>query len=185
MLYIHVQCKPRLPGGFFHAQVEVWWASLEVPILFTAFALYEGTGAAEGYMESHEQIWSNNLIDRFEERGATSVDVMIFQNNDGNLSAASAFHRVIKVSSSPGFKLISTGEIKPKVCAKARAVQEKERIQAGTTEFDWKTQAATKQSLATISEAMVTKEDFQSLGESSQKRFDDQGEHGQEVHFNR
>ena len=72
-----------------------------VPILFTAFAFNEGTGAAEGYMEFQDTIWSSNLIDRFEEIGATSVDVMTFQHNDGNQSAASAFNRVRKVAVNP------------------------------------------------------------------------------------
>ena len=94
-----------------------------VQILYAAFAFNESSGAAEGYMEFHDQIWSNNLIDRFEELGATSVDVTTFQNNDGHLSAVSAFHRVMETSASPGFKLISAGEINPKVAAKARQLQ--------------------------------------------------------------
>ena len=144
-----------------------------VSVLFTAYAFNESTGAAEGYMEFQEQIWNNNLIDRFEELGFTSVDIVTFQNNDGNQSAASAFHHVVKVSASPGFKLICTGEINPKVSAKAKEIQEKEKAGVSTSEFDVKTQAAIKQSLAEISEAMVTKDDLYSLGESSHKGFEE------------
>ena len=144
-----------------------------VSILFTAFAFNESTGAVEGYMEFQEQIWNNNLIDRFEELGFTSVDIVTFQNNNGNQSAASAFHHVVKVSASPGFKLICSGEINPMVSAKAKEIQEKEKAGASTSEFDEKTQAAIKQSLAEISEAMVTKDDLYSLGESSHKGFEE------------
>ena len=35
-----------------------------VQILHSSFAFNEGSGAAEGYMEFHDEIWSNNLIDR-------------------------------------------------------------------------------------------------------------------------
>ena len=80
----------------------------QVAVLFTAFAFNEETGAAEGYMEFHDQIWSNNLIDRFEELGATSVDIMTFQHNDGNQSAASAYNRVRKVAANSGFILITS-----------------------------------------------------------------------------
>ena len=52
---------------------------------------------------------------------------MTFQNNDGNLSAASTFHCVIKVSVCPGLKFISTGKINPKVSANAREIQEKDK----------------------------------------------------------
>ena len=46
-----------------------------VCILFTAFAFNESTGAAEGYMEFQDTIWSNNLIDRLEDLGAAGVQI--------------------------------------------------------------------------------------------------------------
>ena len=49
-----------------------------VSIPFTAFAFNKETGAAEDYMEFQDTVWSNNLIDRLEELGATSVDIMTF-----------------------------------------------------------------------------------------------------------
>ena len=96
----------------------------QVPILHTSFAFNEESGAAEGYMEFHEQIWSNNLIDRLEDLGAASVQITTFQHNDGNQSAALAFHRVMEASAFPGFRLISFGEVSPRVSAKARQLQE-------------------------------------------------------------
>ena len=141
-----------------------------VSIPFTAFAFNEGTGAAEGYIEFQDTVWKNNLIDRFEELGATSVDIKTFHNNDGNHSAASTYNRVRKVAANPCFALLTTGTANPKLLAKANDLLEKEKPKA-SEQFDQKTQAAIKQSLAEISEAMVTKEDFQSLGKSSQKSF--------------
>ena len=95
-----------------------------VSIPFTAFAFNKETGAAEGYMEFQDTVWSNNLIDRLEELGATSVDIMTFQNNDDNLSAASALNRVWKVATNPGFTLLTIGSANPKLLAKARQLHE-------------------------------------------------------------
>ena len=146
----------------------------QVPVLFTAFAFNEETGAAEGYVEFHDQIWSNNLIDRFEELGATSVDVMTFQHNDGNHSAASAYNRVRKVAGNPGFTLITTGNANAKLLTKANDLLENEKPTKSTSqEFDEKAHAAIKKSLSDIADSMVTKDDYQSLGESSQKNFEE------------
>ena len=123
-------------------------------------------------MEFQDTIWSNNLIDRLEELGATSVDMMTFQHNDGNQSAAGAYNRVRKVAANSGFILITSGTANPKLLAKADDLLEKEK-QKASEEFDEKTQAAIKQSLAEISEAMVTKDDLYSLGESSHKGFEE------------
>jgi len=109
--------------------------------------------------------------------GAASVTVLTFQHNDGNHSAASALNRVTKLASSPGFKLITTGSCNPKLQAKAKELAEKEHVKLNTTtEFDEKTQAVIKQSLAVaerISESMVTKKELQDLGESSQRSSDE------------
>ena len=148
----------------------------EVPMLSSTFALNISTGAAEGYMEFQEQIWSNNLIDRFEELGTTAVNVLTFQNNDGNHSAASAYNRVMKVAASSNFTLINNGALNHKVLAKAKELQAAEQAQISSSEFDEKTQAVIKQSLAItekISECMATKDDLQSLGLSSQKSLEE------------
>ena len=43
---------------------------------------------------------------------------------------------MIQVSASPEFKHVSTGEINPKVSAKASKIKEKEKAQVGLSEFD-------------------------------------------------
>ena len=68
--------------------------------------------------------------------------------------------------------MITSGTANPKLLAKADDLLEKEKQQA-SEEFDEKTRAAIKQSLAEISEATVTKDDLYSLGESSQKDFEE------------
>ena len=45
-------------------------------------------------------------------------------------------HHIIQVSASPEFKHVSTGEINPKVSAKASKIKEKEKAQVGLSEFD-------------------------------------------------
>ena len=149
----------------------------EMPTVFTQYALNESTGTAEGFMEFQEQVWSHQIQSQWEQLGAASVTVLTFQNNDGNHSAASALNRVTKLASSPGFKLITTGSCNPKLQAKAKELAEKEHVKLNTTtEFDEKTQAVIKQSLAVaerISESMVTKKELQDLGESSQRSSDE------------
>ena len=149
----------------------------EVPIVFTQYALNETTGTVEGFMEFQEQFWSHQIQTQWEQLGAASVTVLTFQHNDGNHSAASALNRVTKLASSPGFKLITTGSCNPKLQAKAKELAEKDHVKLNTTtEFDEKTQAVIKQSLAVaerISESMVTKKELQDLGESSQRSSDE------------
>jgi len=149
----------------------------DVPVVFTQYALNESTGTAEGFMDFQEQVWSHQIQTQWEQLGAASVTVLTFQHNDGNHSAASALNRVTKLASSPGFKLITTGSCNPKLLAKAKELAEKEHVKLNTTtEFDEKTQAVIKQSLAVaerISESMVTKKELQDLGESSQRSSDE------------
>jgi hypothetical protein len=148
--------------------------SVEVPIIFTQYALNEITGMVEGFMEFHEPVWSHHIQAQWEQLGAASVTILTFQYNDGNHSAASALNRVTKMASSPGFKMITTGCCNPRLMAKARELAEKDHAKLNTTtaEFDEKTQAVMKQSLAVaekISECMVTKDQLQTFKESSQK----------------
>ena len=145
----------------------------DVPVVFTQYALNENTGTVEGFMEFQEQVWSQQIQAQWEQLGAASVTVLTFQHNDGNHSAASALNRVTNLARSPEFKLVMTGYCNPKLLVKANELAEKDQAKLNTaTEFDEKTQAVMKQSLAVaekISESMVTKKELQDFGESSQK----------------
>jgi len=144
----------------------------QVPVVFTQYALNENTGTVEGFMEFQEQVWSQQIQAQWEQLGAASVTVLTFQNNDGNHSAASALNRVTKLARNDGFRLIQAGCCNPKLLAKANELAEKEQAKLTAPEFDEKTQAVIKQSLAVaerISESMVTKKELQDFGESSQK----------------
>jgi hypothetical protein len=144
----------------------------QVPVVFTQYALNENTGTVEGFMEFQEQVWSQQIQAQWEQLGAASVTVLTFQNNDGNHSAASALNRVTKLARNDGFRLIQAGCCNPKLLAKANELAEKDQAKLTTPEFDEKTQAVIKQSLAVaerISESMVTKKELQDFGESSQK----------------
>ena len=131
---------------FFHAQA--WWPSANIfSLFFTAVALNEGNGAAKGYTEFQDQIWSNNLIERFEEfaSGVTSVDIITFEHKDGNQSAASAFKRVRKVTDDSCISLITSGRANPKFLTKAFKLHEEENSGISTSKFDKKAQAFIKQ----------------------------------------
>jgi hypothetical protein len=144
----------------------------DVPVVFTQYALKENNGTVEGFMEFQEQVWSQQIQAQWEQLGAASVTVLTFQNNDGNHSAASALNRVTNLARSPEFKLVMTGYCNPKLLVKANELAEKDQAKLTAPEFDEKTQAVIKQSLAVaerISESMVTKKELQDFGESSQK----------------
>jgi hypothetical protein len=144
----------------------------DVPVLFSHYALNENTGTVEGFMEFQEPVWSHHIQAQWEQLGAASVTVLTFQHNDGNQSAASALNRVTKLACSPGFRLVQSGCCNPKLLAKANELAEKDQAKLTAPEFDEKTQAVIKQSLAVaerISESMVTKKELQDFGESSQK----------------
>ena len=141
----------------------------DMSLQYSAFAFNESMTVAEGILEFQETVLSSRLQDQFESLGATCITIATFQNNDGNHSAASALNRVIKLASSPGFRLIKTGVCNAKLLAKAAELAEKDKVQASGAEFDEKTQAAIRQSLADINGNMATKEELQHLGESSQK----------------
>ena len=65
------------------------------------------------------------------------MDVMTFQHNDGNHSAASAYNRARKVAANPGFTLLTTGSANPKLLAKANELLEKGKPNKSTSQgFD-------------------------------------------------
>jgi hypothetical protein len=132
---------------------------VDVPLLFSYFAMNETTGSAEGIVEFEKQVYSNAVYTRLEELGFTSIDIMTFQHNDGNHSAASALNRVCGVVQKPGFHEVASGKCNPKLLAKADELLEAEQgAPSGTngdgdgknSEFDAKTAAALKQSMTDI-----------------------------------
>lgn len=119
-------------------------------------------------MELNEQVYTTTVHDRLAELGARSIEVMTFQHNDNNHSAASALNRVISVAKSEGFTEVSKGNCNPKLANKADELRQLEKTP--TTEFDEKTQAALKMSLGEIKDSMATKEGLSHLEEITQTK---------------
>jgi hypothetical protein len=96
-------------------------------------------------MELNEQVYTTTIHDRLAELGARSIELMTFQHNDNNHSAASALNRVTHVAQTKGFKEVGRGNCNPKLIEKAEELRKLEK--KPETEFDEKTQAALKMSL--------------------------------------
>lgn len=144
-------------------------------IQFALFAWNPETLVAEGFLDFNDQIWTTTIHNRLAELGARSIDIMTFQNNDNNHSAASAMNRVRSVAHSEGFKSVSQGTCNPKLAAKAEELRAEEK-QTKTAEFDEKTQAAIKLSLEVAEEIksnMATKDGLTHLEEITQTKSDE------------
>ena len=143
------------------------------PISFQSFAWNADTLVAEGYLEFNEQIYTTTIKERLAELGARSIEVMTFQHNDNNHSAASALNRVRAVAKSEGFTEVVRGTCNAKLLAKADEILAAERRAKNTefdVEFDAKTKAAIKTSLEMteeIKQNMATKEGLTHLEEKS------------------
>lgn len=153
--------KPRGPGDF--------------SIQFLCFAWNPETFVSEAFIELNEQVHTTVIHDRLKELGASSINIMTFQHNDSNHSAASALNRVISTAKSEGFKEVVRGNCNPRLAAKLDEIQTKERAEklARNAEFDEKTQAAIKMSLGEIKDSMATKEEISHLEEVTQTKSDE------------
>lgn len=153
--------KPRGPGDF--------------SIQFLCFAWNPETFVSEAFIELNEQVHTTVIHDRLKELGASSINIMTFQHNDNNHSAASALNRVISTAKSEGFREVVRGNCNPKLASKLDEIQAKERAekQARNAEFDEKTQAAIKMSLGEIKDSMATKNEISHLEEVTQTKSDE------------
>ena len=145
-------------------------------IQFICFAWNSKSLVAEVYIEFNEQVYNTIIHSRFAELGACSIDIMTFQHNDGNHSAASALNRVRTVAKTEGFVEVVKGSCNPKLLAKADELLAAERQAKGNTEFDEKTQAAIKLSMEMTEEIktnMATKEGLSHLEEITQTTSDE------------
>lgn len=142
-------------------------------IQFLCFAWNPETLVAEGFMDFNDQVWTTTIHDRLAEMGARSIEVMTFQHNDNNHSAASALNRVISAAKSEGFTEVMRGNCNPKLAAKLDELRAQEETEAKNTEFDEKTQAALKMSLGEIKDSMATKEGLSHLEEITQTNADE------------
>lgn len=88
-------------------------------ILFSCFAWNEATGVAEAFLEFGSQVSNTIVHERMSKLGATGIDTITFQTNDGNFSAASALNHVKHTSKKRGFVTVTHGICNPKLLSKA------------------------------------------------------------------
>ena len=105
----------------------------------------------EFFIEFNEKVKEHKLAQALEKAGATQVTIMTFANNDGNESASNALLRVWTVQKQTGYSYIF-GECQVALFTKTRAKFGESQKKQETFEFDEKTAAAIKQSLADLGE---------------------------------
>jgi chromosome segregation ATPase len=108
----------------------------------------------EFYLEFDEKVWEYKLEQSFEAQGAGQVNVMTFENNDGNESASDALLRLHTQADGVTYE---RGTCQPALHAKLQAnLAEMESKKADSKELDDKTQLAIKHSLADIAEKLTS-----------------------------
>jgi hypothetical protein len=104
-------------------------------------------GSGEFFIEFEEKVWEHKLIAAFHAKGACQAMTSTFANLDGNESASDALVRVLSIQEKTNHKY-SRGTCPPALLAKVQAKQAAAREVSATKEFDEKTLAAIKQSVA-------------------------------------
>jgi hypothetical protein len=104
--------------------------------------------SGEFFIEFEDYVWSHKLIKCFESQGASSVMLCTFDNLDGSESASNALLRVISSQNKTGCSQCRRGTCPAALLAKVQAKQAAAREQSSAKEFDEKTMAAIKQSVA-------------------------------------
>jgi hypothetical protein len=119
----------------------------EFGIKYMEAAFDRDAGSGEFFLEFEDYIWSHKLIKGFQNQGAGQVNVITFANHDGSESAANALLRVMSTQDKTSFKY-TRGTCPATLLAKVQAKQAAAREASTTKEFDEKTLAALKQSVA-------------------------------------
>ena len=121
----------------------------------------------EFFIEFFEKVKEHKLAQALEKAGAGQVTITTFANNDGNESASNALLRVWTVQKQTGYSYRS-GDCQEALLTKTQArFAESQKKQQETSEFDEKTVAAIKQSLAELGE--TNKQSLAEIGAVSGK----------------
>ena len=110
-------------------------------------AFEKEAGSGEFFIEFEEKVWEHKLIRALQSEGACQVMASTFANLDANESASDALLRVLHVQEKTNIKC-TRGTCPPGLLAKVQAKQAAAREVSSTKEFDEKTLAAIKQSVA-------------------------------------
>ena len=119
----------------------------EFAIKYMEAAFDKEAGSGEFFLEFVEKVWEHKLIESFKFQGAGQVNTITFTHNDGEESASNALLRVLTTQDKTNFRY-TRGNRPPALLAKVHAKQAAAREASTTKEFDEKTLAAIKQSVA-------------------------------------
>lgn len=123
-----------------------------IKYMFATFDKHATSG--EFFLEFDEKVWDHKLEQCFEAQGAGQVNIMTFENNDGNESASNALLRLHTKADGVTYE---RGTCQPALHAKLQAkLAEMDSKKADSKELDDKTQLAIKHSLADISEKLTS-----------------------------
>lgn len=119
----------------------------EFGIKFMLAAFNKEVESGEFFIEFEDKVWEHKLIESFRTQGASQVITTTFANNDGGESAANALVRITACHKKFG-EGYTRGACTPALLAKLHAKMEEAERQENLQEFDEKTSAAIKFSLA-------------------------------------
>jgi hypothetical protein len=117
----------------------------EFAIKYMEAAFDKEAESGEFFLEFVEKVWEHKLIESFEAQGAGQVNTITFTHNDGEESASNALLRVLTTQDKTNLKY-SRGTCPSALLAKVQAKQA--AAKESCKEFDEKTMAAIKQSMA-------------------------------------
>ena len=121
----------------------------------------------EFFIEFNEKVKEHKLAQALEKAGAGQVTITTFANNDGNESASNALLRVWTIQKQTGYSY-RCGDCQEALLTKTQAkFAESQKKQQETSEFDEKTAAAIKQSLADLGE--TNKQSLAEIGAVNEK----------------
>lgn len=119
----------------------------EFAIKYMEAAFDKEAGSGEFFLEFTDKVWEHKLIECFKLHGACQVNTITFTHNDGEESASNALLRVLTMQGKTNLKY-TRGTCPPSLLAKVQTKQAAAREVSSTKEFDEKTLAAIKQSVA-------------------------------------
>ena len=104
-------------------------------------------GSGEFFFEFDEKVWEHKLIECFKFHGAGQINTITFDKNDGGDSASNALLRVFNTQEKTNLKY-TRGVCPPALLTKVQAKQAAAKEMVSSKEFDEKTMAVMRQSMA-------------------------------------
>ena len=124
----------------------------EFNIIYLLASFNKEAMSGEFYIEFDEYVWEHKLAQCFEKQGAGQVNVITFQNNDSNESATNA---LLRLHTNQGITY-ERGTCPDALARKLEVKLAEHAKSSKNKEFDEKTQAAVKQSMAEMEAKLGT-----------------------------